>query len=124
MSPKGQKNKKKEESKLKEKGAFMHNLNEQAYTVLDNLLEGFQIIDFDWHYVYVNETVAKQGKQTKKSLVGHTMMEIYPGIENTELFAVLQDCMENRVTRQMENEFVYPDGTRGWFELRNLYSFN
>ena len=84
---------------------------------LDTMLEGCQIIDFDWRYTYVNETAARQGHATRDELVQHTMMEKYPGIENTELFAVLRDCMENRVARQMENEFTYPDGSRGWFEL-------
>jgi PAS domain S-box-containing protein len=29
----------------------------------------------------------------------------------------LRECMENRVARLMENEFTYPDGSKGWFEL-------
>jgi light-regulated signal transduction histidine kinase (bacteriophytochrome) len=44
-------------------------------------------------------------------------MEMYPGIENTELFLVLQECMEKRTARRLENQFVFPDGTIGWFEL-------
>jgi PAS domain S-box-containing protein len=39
------------------------------------------------------------------------MMEMYPGIDNTELFIVMRDCMINRVAHQMENNFTYPDGT-------------
>ena len=92
--------------------------SEERYRrTLDNMLEGCQIIDFDWRYVYVNETVAKQGRRTPEELLHHTMMELYPGIENTVLFTVLRDCMENRVVRQMENTFTYPDGASGWFEL-------
>ena len=85
--------------------------------VLDHMLEGAQIIGFDWRYLYVNETVARQGHQTREGLIGHTMMEVYPGIENTDLFVVLRQCMQERTAHQMHNEFVYPDGDRGWFEL-------
>src|SRR4030066_1553393 len=85
---------------------------------LDSMLEGCQIIDFDWRYAYVNESVAKQGRRVKKDLLGHTMMEMYPGIENTELFSYLRDCMFKRIPHQMENEFIFPDGSKGWFELR------
>src|SRR5690606_6991052 len=44
--------------------------------------------------------------------------ECYPGIEKTEMFARMKKCMEERVTLQVENEFVYNDGNRNWFELR------
>ena len=40
-----------------------------------------------------------------------TMPEMYPGIEDTELFAVLRRCMDERTPNHMENEFTYPDGT-------------
>lgn len=85
---------------------------------LDSLLEGFQIIDFDWHYLYVNKTVSEQGMNTPEGLIGRTMMECYPGIEKTPLFAELKKCMEQRVALNFDNEFLYPDGKKKWFELR------
>ena len=87
------------------------------HRVLDAMMEGCQIIDFDWRYVYVNDVVATQGKYTRQELLNHTMMEMYPGIEHTELFGVLRQCMEERTPRRMENEFTYMDGSLGWFEL-------
>ncbi|MGE5250086.1 MAG: HD domain-containing phosphohydrolase [Bacteroidota bacterium] len=84
---------------------------------LDHMLEGCQIIGFDYHYIYVNEAAARHGRQTREALLGHSMTELYPGIEQTEIFASLRRCMEERVAIQIENEFVYPDGARGWFEL-------
>ena len=85
---------------------------------LDDMFEGCQILGFDWRYLYVNDAAAWHGHQAKETLVGHTMMEIYPDIENTELFAALRRCMNERTSHQMENEFAYPDGMKGWFELR------
>ncbi|MCQ3939134.1 MAG: hypothetical protein DPW18_19125 [Chloroflexi bacterium] len=90
---------------------------ERFRNTLDNMLEGCQIIGFNWQYLYVNDAVARQGRIAKEALLNRTMMDMYPGIENTELFAVLQDCMEKRITRHMENLFVFPDGASGWFEL-------
>ncbi|MGE5774677.1 MAG: PAS domain S-box protein [Chloroflexota bacterium] len=87
------------------------------HRVLDTLMEGCQIIDFDWRYVYVNQVVAEQGRHKPEELLGRTMMEIYPGIENTELFSHLRTGMEERASSRMENRFVFPDGNIGWFEL-------
>ncbi|MGD8863881.1 MAG: PAS domain-containing protein [Myxococcales bacterium] len=86
--------------------------------LLDSLIEGFQVIDFDFRYLYVNAAVVEHGKTTREALLGRTMQEAYPGIDQTEMFGVLRDCMQRRVRRSMENEFRYPDGSTGWFELR------
>lgn len=87
------------------------------HRVLDAMMEGCQIIGFDWKYIYVNDVVAAQGRHNPEELLGRTMMEMYPGIENTELFLVLQECMEKRTARRLENQFIFPDGNIGWFEL-------
>jgi putative nucleotidyltransferase with HDIG domain/PAS domain S-box-containing protein len=88
------------------------------YRVLDGLLEGRQIIGFDWRYIYVNDAVARQGRKTKDELLGRTMMEVYPGFEQTDVFATLRRCMEARVSADLENQFTHPDGAVSWFELR------
>ncbi len=84
---------------------------------LDNMIEGYQIIDYDYRYVYINESAAKQGRQSKEELLGCTMMQSYPSIERTEMFSHLRNCMTNRVPHKMENEFTFPDESKGWFEL-------
>ena len=85
--------------------------------VVDQMLEGFQVIDKNWTYLYVNQTVANQGKKKPEELIGHTMMECYPGIDKTPLFGYLTNCMQNNVSKTIENEFAYPDNSRGWFRL-------
>ncbi len=92
-------------------------LEDRVVATLDNMLEGCQIIGPDWRYLYVNDAVARHGRTTKEKLLGRTMMEAYPGIENTEMFAALRRCMEERVGTLMDNQFTFPDGTKGWFEL-------
>ncbi len=87
-------------------------------SVLDNLIEGCQVIGPDYRYLYVNDAVVRQGKATREALLGGTMMECYPGIENTDMFAMLRECMEQRSPATMENRFTFPDGSEGCFELR------
>jgi len=89
-----------------------------AEDVLDSLLEGCQVIGFDWTYLYVNDTVVTQGRLSREQLLGRTMMECYPGIEASPMFSALRRCMTERRHDRMENEFTFPDGSNGWFELR------
>jgi PAS domain S-box-containing protein len=90
---------------------------ESLHSTLDNLMEGCQIVDRDWRYVYLNPVAAEHGRKSVKELVGRTMLEAYPGIERTEMFRVLRRCMESRKPAAMENEFPAPDGSTGWFQL-------
>ncbi|ALO17507.1 Phytochrome-like protein cph1 [Salinivirga cyanobacteriivorans] len=84
---------------------------------MENMLEGVQIIDFNWRYSYVNDVAARHGMKSREELLGKTMMECYPGIEKTDMFRKLENCMHNRQYHKMENRFELPDGSSGWFEL-------
>lgn len=85
--------------------------------ILDNLTEGFQLIGFDWRYLYVNNTVVKQSKFTREEFLERTMMEMYPGIEETDMFKTLSLCMNARIFKRFEHEFKYSDNSTDWFEL-------
>lgn len=86
--------------------------------LLDQLREGCQVIDHDWRYVYLNEAASVHGRRGREELLGRTVMEMYPGIEDTALFTVLRRSMEERTPADLETEFTFPDGATAWFELR------
>ncbi len=88
------------------------------YAIFDQLMEGAQVINPQWEYVYVNDTVSTHGKIPKSQLLGNTMMNVYPGIEKTELYTHIWTCLRFKTRHQMVNEFAFPDGTKGYFELR------
>jgi putative nucleotidyltransferase with HDIG domain/PAS domain S-box-containing protein len=87
------------------------------YSILDHLLEGCQIIGYDWHYLFINDAAEKHNHRPKEELLGKKYMDMWPGIEATELFVIIRRCMEERIAHQMENEYIFPDGTKGWFSL-------
>jgi PAS domain S-box-containing protein len=93
-------------------------VNEERFrSALENLREGCQIIGRDWRYLYLNPAAARHGQSSVEALVGRTMMEAYPGIDETPVFAALRDCMDNRIGTTLENLFDLPDGSVGCFEL-------
>jgi hypothetical protein len=89
----------------------------QLREVLDDWKEGMQILSPEWRYLYINETAAQHGRRSRGELLGKTLVECYPGVEQTPMFAALQHCMRERVSATFENDFEYPDGSRGAFEL-------
>lgn len=88
------------------------------YAVFDQLSDGVQVIDPEWRYVYVNDVVAEQGQTTRDALLGRTMMEAYPGIEETKMFAALEECRTTGQPIRTTNDFTFPDGSKRYFQLR------
>jgi two-component system, cell cycle sensor histidine kinase and response regulator CckA len=85
---------------------------------LEALMEGCLVMDRDWRYVFLNEAAILQARRPRASFLGRTMMECYPGIEATPVFAAMRYSMEKRVRQRLRNELVYPDGSSATFELR------
>jgi two-component system, cell cycle sensor histidine kinase and response regulator CckA len=96
----------------------MQSLDKIARDVLDSLQEGCQVVGFDWRYLYVNDALVRQGRLAREELLGRTMMDCYPGLEEQPFFAVLRRCMRERVRDRAEIEFMFADGSPGWFDLR------
>jgi PAS domain S-box-containing protein len=93
--------------------------SEERYrTTLDTMLEACQLLGFDWRYLYLNPAAASHNRRPNDELCGRRMQEAWPGIEGTEVFALLKRCMEERVAVHSEIEFAFADGFRAWFDVR------
>jgi PAS domain S-box-containing protein len=88
-----------------------------SFSLFDNLLEGCQIIGFDWIYIYLNKAAETHNRRPNNELLGKNYISQWPGIENTNVFRVIKHCLEKRIPEKIENEFTYPDGSKKWFLL-------
>jgi len=87
-------------------------------TTLDNILEGCQLIGFDWRYLYLNDAAAVHNRRPNAELLGRTMQACWPGIEQTRIFTLTERSLRNRVAVQEEVEFTFADGSVAWFDMR------
>jgi PAS domain S-box-containing protein len=87
------------------------------HNALDTLIEGAQIIGYDWRHLYVNSAFVAQGAFTKEQLLGTTVMDRYPGVERTEVFMKMKRCMTERISCTMETGFTFPNGVSKQFYL-------
>jgi len=90
---------------------------EKFRAAFDNILEGVQIIGFDWKYIYLNGTAGLHSRRPKEELLGRTYLEVWPDGTNTNLFHLMEQTMKERVPLKLENEFFFPDRSAGWFDL-------
>lgn len=87
-------------------------------SIVNNLLEGGQLIGFDWRYLYLNKVAEKHNRRPNETLLGKRVMDIWLGIEKQPVFHAEKICMEQRIPQLLENNFEFPDGTSGWFEIQ------
>ncbi|MFA7418273.1 MAG: histidine kinase dimerization/phospho-acceptor domain-containing protein, partial [Melioribacteraceae bacterium] len=102
---------------LEKTNLFLRKSEERFRSTLDNMLEGCQILGFDWSYIYLNDSADRHNRRPKEELLGKKYTDMWPGIEYTEVYRIIKSCMEERITHHMENEFEFPDKSKGWFEL-------
>ncbi len=91
---------------------------ERLRSTLDSILEACQLIDFDWRYLYLNGAAAQQNRRPNAELLGQRFSDAWPGVEATPVFGLMQQCMTERRSAHEEVEFSFPDGARGWFDVR------
>ncbi len=104
-------------TELRRAEELLKHSEERYRSTLDGMMEGCQLISSDWTYVYVNPAAAAQARMPRDQMEGRRMSEVYPGIEQTPLYAALKECLEQRVHRRLDYEWTYPDGNSAWFEL-------
>lgn len=86
--------------------------------IFDRLAEGVQILDQELRYLYLNNSaVAHSGKQHVE-LVGHRMVDVYPGIQDTWVFKAITNALNSGEAARTTNDFTYPDGSTRYFQLR------
>ncbi|MEP7103573.1 MAG: ATP-binding protein [Candidatus Dojkabacteria bacterium] len=86
--------------------------------IIDNLPEGCQVLDKDLRYLFANKAVAEQGQTTVHNLIGKTITEVFPGIEKSQLLNEISICLKNKTSKELDNEYVFPDKSKGWFKLK------
>lgn len=92
---------------------------ERFRTTLDTMMEGCQLLGFDWKYLYLNDAAVAHNRRPASELLGRSILEAWPGFESTPVFAMLRRSMEERIPQHGETEFVFPDGSAGWFDVRS-----
>jgi PAS domain S-box-containing protein len=93
---------------------------ERVRGILENLTDGFQSIDANWRYTYVNPAVkrmfAEQGINGE-AMIGRHIFEVFPEVRDSELGRAFIRCMTERVA--VETESFYPPFQR-WYSSRHF----
>ncbi len=101
----------------------MEEAKHQALAALENISDGFWLIDSDWCIQYLNSAAVDLGRFSQEEVIGKTFWELYPQLEGTEAERQFRKAMEKRVPVEFEFFFepwsayfanrVYPSPENG-----------
>ena len=66
-------------------------------TILENMTEGFVAIDRNWNFTYVNAKAEQLLSKSRAQLVGHSILEVIPGMPDSVFYWNYRKVMEERV---------------------------
>lgn len=102
---------------IEEEKINLKKARERYLSALENMLEGCTIINHHWKFTYLNYSAVKHVRKERKDLIGHTLTEMYPGIETTEMYHAYHRTMTERVSQRLETSYTFPDGYTGWYDI-------
>ena len=106
------------EKRVEERAHELIEKEQRFHNLFDNMLEGVQLLDFDWRYIYLNRTAEIHNRRLNQDLLGMKFTEAWPSIEESPVFTLIKKCMEAREPGVVENEFAFLDGSEQWLEFR------
>ncbi|HZH50822.1 MAG TPA: PAS domain S-box protein [Microvirga sp.] len=90
----------------------------QVSRVLENITEGFVLLDRDFRVLQINEAGLRLERRPRSEIIGRSHWEAWPNSENSETGRLYKRAMSERVPVSLEHSYVYPDGRKVWVEMR------
>jgi HD-GYP domain-containing protein (c-di-GMP phosphodiesterase class II) len=73
------------------------------YTILDHLTAMCAVVDYNFHYLYVNKAAAKHEKMSREEMLGRTILELHPNSEAELILSHLKECFSTRKAVEFED---------------------
>jgi PAS domain S-box-containing protein len=87
---------------------------EQPRTILESITDAFFALDRQWRFTYVNRQAQRVLERTPGELLGQSIWDVYPGLEESEFGAAYRRAGEERVAVSLTS--FYSDHGR-WYEV-------
>ena len=69
---------------------------------LDNLSDGFGILDKDLNYLFVNKTILKRSNATESDYIGKNILDVYPSLRGTSRPEAYRNVIKTGITKTFE----------------------
>jgi PAS domain S-box-containing protein len=87
-----------------------------SFIVFNNFQEGCLVLNNNLEYLYLNKAAERQSHKTLHEIVGKKLTDIWPGIEQSEVFGRIIACLEQQVPQIFEFDFTFLN-LNNWFKI-------
>lgn len=92
--------------------------SEERYrTLIEASNDSIFVLDREWRHLMVNRAATEFVHLTREELLGNRLTDLFPGIEDTEFFRAFRRVMTERRHETVVNQYRFPDGRKGWYEV-------
>jgi PAS domain S-box-containing protein len=88
------------------------------HSLIDNMLEGVQLLDSEMRYIYINHAAEVQNRRSGAEMIGRTMLDCWPGIEKTEIYRYALRALQKKEVSSGVLSYTYPGGDTRVFDVR------
>ncbi|MEE2794371.1 MAG: PAS domain S-box protein [Pseudomonadota bacterium] len=89
-----------------------------AREILEQMEEAFALLDYDFRVLDLNRAALKIDPRSREELIGSSIWELSPGLEETEFARLIKTAMQDRKAVQTNFENNLPGGDSVWLEVR------
>lgn len=93
-------------------------VREQFFDVLENISDGFCLLDREWRCTYVNQRMANMARKRQDDLIGQRIWEAFPAVAEPQDDLEFQRVLREGGPIHLENFYAPYDS---WYET-NIYS--
>jgi PAS domain S-box-containing protein len=91
-----------------------HALATKLTATLEHMSDAFFTLDHAWNITYANEEMSRAVKRSQAEMVGRSIWEVFPGVENSPFHACYQRAIDTRARATVVEYYAPLDQ---WFEV-------
>lgn len=80
----------------------MNNILNTVNVVVDNITDGFYMLNADWEFIKVNRVAEKVLGKSSQDLLGKTLWEAFPEVVGAKMDTFYKEAMSNQTTKSFE----------------------
>ena len=89
----------------------------RVHLILDFMMEECQIVGFNWECKYFNNLTYVPKQINRNSLIGKSILEIWPDIQKTKFFPAINQCLVDKISSHVDNEPIVREGKTHWYNF-------
>jgi PAS domain S-box-containing protein/putative nucleotidyltransferase with HDIG domain len=90
---------------------------ERLQHTIATMQEGYIRLSSEWVYLDINDAAVRHSGRHRDELLGKNILDLFPGIRQTEVFTHLKSVMETRQAQHFEAPYRFADGATRWYDF-------